>query len=287
MAKGYLLHSKIRSSMRRKGARRRIGKRLLAQRPRQTFYTPLTRFCPLPTDLRLSFRLNWDDIVGISSTGLSRVLTQQLSLPYQATSADATSAPRYAGGLLPFFWMYSRILVKKAVARVRFVSMSSNQQTPAFINTMVINNSDALSLASVSTIPNSYPYALSTLPQSHTFTLSRGDGGVSQFIDTQAVDVSRYLGQLVDVDYALVRDPVADAGSAFSITCPSAQVLSRAPTWVAVINNSNTSSGGDITSYHVFYDIEYHVELSGLYHLPVEKGEMASRTMTMTQRGSS
>lgn len=285
MAKSYLFSSKTR--FRRKVARKRIGKRLLAQRPRQTFYTPLTRFCPLPTELRLSFRLIWDDLINAAVSATTVVLSQQLSLPYQAPANTPTGVGRFAGGLLPFFFLYSRALVKKCIARVRFVAMSGNIQTPAYINTLVINNSDANAMNSVTTLATSYPFAYSTLPQSHTFTLSRGDGGTAQYIDTQSVDVSRYLGQLVDQDYAIVRDPSSDAGASYSITCPSNNVLARCPTWVAIINNSNTGAGGEITNYHVFYDFEYHVDFSGLYHLPVQAGEMSARTMSISQRFSS
>lgn len=253
---------------------------VLAQRPRQTYYSPLAHYFPLPISLKMRFTFqDFNEITVTVSQFTSGNIP--LWLPYSCSvSSQVPAGTKWAGGLLPFLLQYSRCLVKKAVLKQRFMVASNSIGSTMNVVSAILPASDASSfVASADNLSR-----LGSLPQARKFMLSRGDGGHPYHVDCHSIDISKFLGQGVDIDYSLLRSPYEDAGATASVTVPSVLVASRLPAYVYCVENRDI----DVTSYYnIQTDLDFEVDLSGLHRLSIYATDLTSKPITLIQRASS
>lgn len=282
MAKGIL--SRLLGSAPRRRYRRTFSKyrrnTVLAQRPRQTYYNPMSHYFPMPISIKMRF--TFQDYSEYSVTGSPYTSGNiPLWLPYSCTvSSQVPGGAKWAGGLLPFLLQYSRCLVKKAVLKQKFMVATNSVGSTMNVVSAIIPASDALAF-----VANSDNISrLGSLPQARKFMLSRGDGGHPYHVDSHSIEISKFLGQAVDIDYSLLRSPYEDAGATASVTVPSILVASRLPAYLFCVENRDV----DVTSnFNVQTDLDFEVDLTGLHRLSIYATDLTSKPITLIQRATS
>lgn len=267
-------------------AKRRIGK-VTIPRSMVTCYS----YPKLPDLLRHKFILdvetlytstsptmtNWNPIwcpwfVQGGSAGTSMTPTSNGSL-------SSFSYSTFAGGWIPFLFLYGKHQIKRVTIKNQFCLSSSDVKLNLELTSAVLPQyaaAEIYSRGSITSQPSlSEMQSLSTYPASYKTMLSNSGGGQNIWTDTKAIDIAQFMDMPLTSDYSILRDPSADVYSVLvgnslvrSMTYPSFNIYQRMPTYCWTLKSVDSVALAQPINMNVRTLLEFDIEMSNLLPLP-------------------
>jgi len=212
----------------------------------------------------MSFRCCRNEIVSLAAGVTYGYTFNRFFLPF----LEIAGVRYWAGGLLPFFYIYAKCLVKKVVAKTSIQPYGVSDANAVSFNmtevaTVVVPWEQAGNYAGVALYDS-----LKTIPTTHLYNLGTQNGGHDLALDLRTIDVEKYLGQELTTDHALVKT------NANVISLPNGEQAASLPTQLICFQLPSAVPAAQTYRYVIRYDWVYHVEFSDIRELPVNFGQI-------------